>query len=92
MLAADMLSFENEPTAVLHELRASGMALPLLEEAHVMQLRTPDNAKLRSPGDLTSLTSPTERSAQTQTVSRTGVPRLAQHETAHATVIIHFAT
>ena len=47
-LAADMLSFENEPTAVLHELRASGMALPLLDEPHVMQLRTPVDAKLRS--------------------------------------------
>ena len=47
-LAAYMLSFENEPTAVLHELRASGMALPLLDSPHVMQLRTPVDAKLRS--------------------------------------------
>ena len=58
-LAADMLSFENEPTAVLHELGASAMALPILHEPHVMQLRTPAAAKLRSPGDLTSLASPT---------------------------------
>ena len=59
MLAADMLSFVNEPTAVLHDLRASGMALPLLDEPHVMQLRTPVNAKLGSSGDLTLSASPT---------------------------------
>ena len=41
MLAADMLSFENEPTAVLRELRASGMALPLLDSPHVMQAAQP---------------------------------------------------
>ena len=79
-LAADMLTFQNEPTAVVHELGASAMALPILHEPHVMQLRSPAAAKLRSLGDQTSGPTPTISSASPRSslaspmTSRAGSP------------------